>query len=94
MQFLLSLCIVSADVLTIVCYAIVVFVINIRKKKVHSVSERRRHLLIICLSTGATFVLCTLPFAVSKFALGEVKYWGDMILLLHSGMHSIAYYLE
>ena len=94
MQFLLSVCIVSADVLIILCYSIIVFAISIRKKKVHSISERRRRLPIICLSIGATFVLCTLPFAVSKFALGEVKFWGDMILLLNSGMNSIVYYFR
>lgn len=39
-------------------------------------------------------VLCTLPFAVSKFALGEVRIWGDIILLLNSGMNSIIYYFR
>ena len=90
----MSVCIVVADVLIIVCYSIVVFVINIRKKKVHSASERRRRLPIICLSIGAAFVLFTLPFAVSKFALGDVKFWGDMILLLNSGMNSVIYYFR
>ena len=94
MQILLSVCIAVADILMIISYSVVVLVIDIRKKKVNSTSERKSRLPIICLSIGATFVLCTLPFAVSKFTLGEVTFWGDMVLLLNSGMNSVIYYFR
>ena len=38
--------------------------------------------------------MCPVPFAVSKFVLGEVKFWGDMILLFNSGMNSVIYYFR
>ena len=63
-QVLLSVCVAVADILMIINYFVVVSVINIRKKKVHSTSERKNHLPVICLFIGATLfcVRYHLPF--------------------------------
>ena len=72
MQFLLSVCIAVADVLMIISYSVVVSVINIRKKKVHSTSERKSRLPIICSSIGATFVSGTICSFKICFGRGKI----------------------
>ena len=94
MQLLLSVCIVHADALMVVCYSSIIYLTRIKKKKVQSVSEASNRLPIICLCIGATFVICTLPFAIAKFSLGRVVFWADVPLILNSGMNSIVYFFR
>ena len=94
MQLLLSVCIVHADALMVVCYSSIIYLTRIKKKKVQSVSEASNRLPIICLCIGATFVICTLPFAIAKFSLGRIVFWTDVPLILNSGMNSIVYFFR
>ena len=94
MEFVLALLILTADIVILVSYALIVYLTSSKKKNVPSSQKQRSKLPIICVAIALTFVLCTLPYAIARFIVGGVPFWPNFILVLNSGMNSIIYFFR
>ena len=88
MQFLLSIFILVTDIM-IISYAVRFYVVSIKRNKIERTTNKRKRLPVICLAIGVTFIICTLPFAVTRFAMDMIIFWANMILIANSGLNSI-----
>ena len=94
MQLALSVIIIMADFIMISSYSLIIYLTSFRKKKVFSTQTQSNRLPIICVAIAATFVLFTLPYALSRFATGIVPFVPNFFLALNSGMNSIIYFFR
>ena len=93
-QLVLSIIIVVADVAMVLFYFLIIYLTTLRKKKVSSSSKETSKLPFICIAIAAIFVFCTLPYAIGRFVFGKAPFWANVILILNSGMNSIAYFFR
>ena len=93
-QFVLSIIIVVADVAIVLFYFLIIYLTTLRKKNVSSTSKETSKLPFICIAIASIFVLCTLPYAIGRFAYGKAPFWANVILILNSGMNSIVYFFR
>ena len=94
MQFSLSVIIIIADFIIFSSYVLIFYFATSKTNKISRSGKQSNRLLVICLAIAATFVLFTLPYAVTRFAIGEVLFWANLILILSSGMNSIVYFFR
>ena len=94
MQFTLSVLIVIADFIIFSTDVLIIYLATLKTKKISRSGKQSNRLLVICVAIAATFVLFTLPYAVTRFAIGEVPFWANLILILSSGMNSIVYFFR
>ena len=93
-QFVLSIIIVVADAVIVISYFLIIYLTTFKNKKVSSNSKEKSKLPFICIAIAAIFVLCTLPYAIGRFAFGKAPFWSNVILILNSGMNSIVYFFR
>ena len=89
MQFLLSIFIIVTDITMIISYAVRFYIVSIKRNKIERTTNKRKRLPFICLAIGVTFIICTLQFAVTRFAMDMIIFWANMILIANSGLNSI-----
>ena len=94
MHFLLSIFVIMTDITMIISYAVIVYVVSIKRNKIKRTTNKRKRLLVICLAIGATFIIFTLPFAVTRFTMGMIIFWANMILITNSGLISMIYFFR
>ena len=95
MQFTLSVLIIIADFIIFSTDVLIIYLATLKTKKISRSGKQSNRLLVICVAIAATFVLFTLPYAVTRFAIGEVPFWANLILMiLSSGMNSIVYFFR
>ena len=95
----ISISILCADVVFIASYSFIIHRIrqdNIFKKvnkgNVYLDSEKR--MLIVCILVASVFVLFTTPYALAKISTGETPFWKTALLVINSGVNSIAYFFR
>ena len=89
MQFLLSIFVIVTDITMIISHAVRFYVVSIKRNKIERTTNKRKRLPVICLAIGVTFIICTLPFAVTRFAMDLIIFWANMILIANSGLNRI-----
>ena len=94
MHFLLSIFMIMTDITMIISYAVIVYVVSIKRNKIKRTTNKRKRLLVICLAIGATFIIFTPPFAVTRFTMGMIIFWANMILITNSGLISMIYFFR
>ena len=95
MQLVLSIVIVTMDVLMVLCYCTIIYQTRSKnRKRIVTKSAEDERLPILCVVIAAVFVLFTLPYAIAKFFLGKIPFWANFMLLLNSGMNSIVYFFR
>ena len=94
MQLALSVIIIVADFIMFSSYSLIIYLTSFRKRRVLSTQTQSNRLPIICVAVAATFVLFTLPYALSRFATGTVPFVPNLFLALNSGMNSIIYFFR
>lgn len=93
MQLTLSIIILIADMIMITSYSLILYQVNY-KRKVLSTKKKSRNLSLVCIATVVTFVLLTLPYAITRILTGQVPFWANAILVTNSGMNSVVYFLR
>ena len=92
-QLVLSIIIVTLDFLMVSCYSTIIYQMSLINKKNTAKRRRKEHRLpILCVAIASTFIIFTLPYAITRFYLGHVPFWANYILILNSGMNSIVYF--
>ena len=93
----ISIIILCADVVFIASYSFIIHRIRqdnkfkkVNKSKVDSDSDKR--MLIVCIVVTLLFVLFTTPYALSRKIIGKTSFWTNVLLLINSGVNSIAYF--
>ena len=95
MQLVLSIVIAMMDVLMVLCYCTIIYQMSFKnRKKIVTKSAEDERLPILCVVIAAVFVLFTLPYAVTRFYLGKIRFWANFILLLNSGVNSVVYFFR
>ena len=96
MQLVLSIVIVTMDVLMVLCYCTIIYQMTFKnRKKIVTKSAEDQRLPILCVVIAAVFVLFTLPYAVARLYLGKILgFWANFILLLNSGVNSVVYFFR
>ena len=95
MQLVLSIVIVTMDVLMVLCYCTIIYQTSSKnRKRIVTKSAEDERLPILCVVIAAVFVLFTLPYAIAKIFLGKIPFWANFMLLLNSGMNSIVYFFR
>ena len=74
MQFTLSVIIIIADIIIISSYVLIIYFVTFKTKNISRSGKQSNRLLVICVAIAATFVLFTLPHAVTRLAIGEVPF--------------------
>lgn len=93
MHLTLSLIIIIAGLIMITSYSLILYQVNF-KRKVSSTQKQSSKLSLVCIATVATFVLLTLPYAITRILTGRVPFWNNVILVTNSGMNSVVYFLR
>lgn len=93
MHLTLSLIIIIAGLIMITSYSLILYQVNF-KRKVSSTQKQSSKLSLVCIATVATFVLLTLPYAITRILTGRVPFWNNVILVTNSGMNSAVYFLR
>ena len=94
-QLVLSIVIATMDVLMVLCYCTIIYQMSFKnRKKIVTKSAEDERLPILCVVIAAVFVLFTLPYAVTRFYLGKIRFWANFILLLNSGVNSVVYFFR
>ena len=93
MQLTLSIIIIIADMVMITSYSLILYQVNF-KRKVSSTQKKSSKLSLVCIATVVTFVLLTLPYAITRILTGQVPFWANVILVTNSGMNSVVYFLR
>ena len=93
MHLTLSIIIIIADLIMITSYSLILYQVNF-KRKVSSTQKQSSKLSLVCIATVATFVLLTLPYAITRILTGRVPFWTNVILVTNGGMNSVVYFLR
>ena len=64
------------------------------KKKASSTQKKSSKLSLVCIATVVTFVLLTLPYAITRILTGQVPFWTNVILGTNSWINSVVYFLR
>ena len=51
-------------------------------------------MLIVCILVALVFVLFTTPYAISSLPTGGTPFWTNALLVINSGVNSIAYFFR
>ena len=96
MQLVLSIIIVTMDVLMVFCYCTIIYQMGgfVRRKNLNTKTAEDARLPILCVGIAAAFIIFTLPYAIARFYLGKIPFWANFILLLNSGMNSVVYFFR
>ena len=95
MQLVLSIIIVTMDVLMIFCYCTIIYQMSfVKRKNLNTKTPEDARLPILCVVIAAVFIIFTLPYAIARFYLGKIPFWANFILLLNSGMNSVVYFFR
>ena len=95
MQLVLSIIIVTMDVLMIFCYCTIIYQMSfVKRKNLNTKTPEDARLPILCVGIAAVFIIFTLPYAIARFYLGKIPFWANLILLLNSGMNSVVYFFR
>ena len=94
-QIVLSICIVTLDLIMILCYSLIIYQMSFKHKKdISNKSNQNHRLPILCVVIVIVFVIFTLPYAIARFYLGYVPFWANYVLIWNSGMNSIVYFFR
>ena len=94
-QLVLSIVIVTLDLLMIFCYSAIIYRMSfMNERKLARKSKKEHRLPVLCVIIAGVFVIFTLPYAITRFYLGYVPFWANYILILNSGMNSIVYFFR
>ena len=94
-QIVLSICIVTLDLLMILCYSTIIYQMSFKHKiDISNKSKQNHRLPILCVVIVIVFVIFTSPYAITRFCLGYVPFWANYVLIWNSGMNSIVYFFR
>ena len=93
MELTLSVVIIVADIMIIICYSLVIYLTTC-KRKISRTQDRSKNLPFVCVAIEATFVLLTFPYAMVRLATGQVPLWANFVLVTNSGMNSLIYFFR
>lgn len=94
MQFLLSIFIIVTDIIMVISYTVIIYVVSMKRSKTERATNNRKRLPVICLAIGVTIIICTMPFAVTRFAMSMIIFWVNVILIANSGLNSVIYFFR
>ena len=95
----ISIIILCADVVYIESYSYIIHRIrqDNKCKKVNKSNvdlDNEKKMLIVCILVALVFVLFTTPFAIARISIGETPFWTNALLVINSGVNSIAYFFH
>ena len=96
-QDLLSWFIIGADTLLICLYSLIIYRVHVsnRDAKIQSQSDHSTNKIgLVCVFVAASFVLFTLPYAVSTLVSGAAGFWANIILVSNSGLNCVVYFFK
>ena len=97
MQSLLSWFIVGADILLVCLYTLIIYRVRASNKDIR-LSQKADHSTskvgLVCIFVAASFVLFTIPYAVSTLVSGIASFWANIILVGNSGLNSVIYFFK
>ena len=94
-QIVLSIYIVTLDLLMILCYSTIIYQMSFKHKiDISNKSKQNHRLPILCMVIVIVFVIFTLPHAIARFYLGYVLFWANYVLIWNSRMNSIVYFFR
>ena len=95
----ISVIILFADVVFIASYSFIIYKIRqdnkfkkVNKSTVDLDSEKR--MLIVCIVVTLLFVLFTTPYTINRIIIGSKSFWTNALLVINSGVNSIAYFFR
>ena len=95
----ISVAILCANVVYITSYLFIIHrrrrygnINRVSKANVDLNSEKR--MLIVCILVALVFVLFTTPYAIASISIGETPFWTNALLVINSGVNSIAYFFR
>ena len=102
METTLSSFIVGINVIFVVSYGLLIYVIlekskrlnNNKNQQVSSSFNKETKVVITCLLISVSFLCFTLPFAITVFVDGKSSYVSGFFLQLNSAANSIVYFLR
>ena len=94
-QLVLSIVIVTLDLLMVSCYSTIIYQMNfMNKRNMVRKSKKKHRLPVLCVVIAGVFVIFTLPYAITRFFVGYVPFWANYFLILNSGVNSIVYFFR
>ena len=95
----ISIAILCANVVYIALYSFIIHRIrqesNIKKvNKANVDSESEKRMLIVCILVALVFVLFTTPYPIARISTGKTPFWTNALLVINSGVNSIAYFFR
>ena len=94
-QLVLSISIVAADLLIVLCYSTIIYQMSYKSRKYKTAkSKKDEGLPLVCVFIAGVFVIFTLPFAITRFCFSYVHFWWKLFLLFNSGMNSVVYFFR
>ena len=94
-QLVLSISIVAADLLMVLCYSTIIYQMSYKSRKYKTAkSKKDEGLPLVCVFIAVAFVIFTLPFAITRLCLSYVSFWCKLLLVFNSGMNSIVYFFR
>ena len=94
-KLVLSISIVSLDLLMILCYSTIIYQTSHKSRKWKTATSKKVvGLPLLCVFIANAYVTFTLPFAVTNFCFGSVSLWAKFCLILNSGMNSVVYFFR
>ena len=94
-QLVLSISIVAADLLMVLCYSTIIYQMSYKSRKCKTAkSKKDEGLPLVCVFIAVAFVIFTLPFAITRLCLSYVSFWCKLLLVFNSGMNSIVYFFR
>ena len=96
-QRLLAGFLISADILLICLYALIIYRVRASNQE-SQVKSKSRHstnkIGLVCIFVAASFVLFTIPYVLNTFFNGDASFWANIILVGNSGMNSVIYFFK
>ena len=94
-----SITILCADVAYITSYSFIIHRIrqNSNMNKVNKANvdlDNEKKILVVCILVALIFVLFTTPYAIARIYIGETPFWTNALLVINSGVNSIAYFFR
>ena len=90
-----SIIILIADIVFIISYSFIIYLLNKRSNVAKSISAAAREnqikTTILCTFVASVFVLFTFPYATVSLINGSANLWANVLLVSNSGMNSIVY---
>lgn len=93
----LSYIIICGDVMLVAAYATIIFYIlrkqhrNKDSKMTRNNSKRYNRVLSVCVSITIGFVSLTLPYALYQWNSNWNRFWGNLLLVVNSGLNSAVF---